>query len=78
MPDARLGEIACCFLVPKDAASPPGLSELLAHLEQRGVAKTRWPEHLEIVAELPMTPTRKVKKGELAARAAALRAGRGS
>ena len=73
MPDPRLGEIACCFLVPRDAAAPPSLADLCAFLEGEGVAKTRWPEHLELLAELPMTPTRKVKKGELAARAAAMR-----
>jgi cyclohexanecarboxylate-CoA ligase/acyl-CoA synthetase len=75
MPDARLGEVACCFLVPRDQASPPSLAELCAFLAAQGIAKTRWPEHLEIVAELPMTPTRKVRKGELTQRAAALRVG---
>ena len=73
MPDARLGEIACCFLVPKDPAAPPSLEDLCAFLAGEGIAKTRWPEHLEIIAELPMTPTRKVRKGELAQRAAMLR-----
>ncbi|MFI4997387.1 MAG: class I adenylate-forming enzyme family protein [Hyphomicrobiales bacterium] len=72
MPDARLGEVACCFLVPRDQASPPSLAELCAFLAAQGIAKTRWPEHLEIVAEMPMTPTRKVRKGELAQRAAEL------
>jgi cyclohexanecarboxylate-CoA ligase/acyl-CoA synthetase len=73
MPDQRLGEIACCFLVPRDASAAPSLADLLAFLAEEGIAKTRWPEHLEIVAELPMTPTRKVKKGELTKLAAALR-----
>jgi cyclohexanecarboxylate-CoA ligase len=73
MPDQRLGEVACCFLVPRNAASPPSLAELCAFLAGQGIAKTRSPEHLEIFAELPMTPTRKVKKGELTQRAAALR-----
>jgi cyclohexanecarboxylate-CoA ligase/acyl-CoA synthetase len=73
MPDARLGEIACCFLVPRDADAAPTLVELLAFLAAEGIAKTRWPEHLEIVAELPMTPTRKVKKGELTKLATTLR-----
>ncbi len=30
----------------------------------------RWPERLEIVDELPSTPTRKIRKGELAKRVA--------
>jgi cyclohexanecarboxylate-CoA ligase/acyl-CoA synthetase len=25
----------------------------------------KWPEHIEVVAEMPMTPTRKIIKGEL-------------
>jgi cyclohexanecarboxylate-CoA ligase len=75
MPDARLGELACCFLVPREPRSPPSLGELCAFLAEQGIAKTRWPEHLEIIGEMPMTPTRKVRKGELAQRAAALRVG---
>jgi cyclohexanecarboxylate-CoA ligase/acyl-CoA synthetase len=31
----------------------------------------KWPERLEIAEALPMTPTRKVMKGELAKRLAA-------
>jgi len=77
MPDARLGEIACCFIAPRHPASPPSLAELQAFLFSQGLAKTRWPEQLEILAELPMTPTRKVRKGELTKRAALLRSGPG-
>src|SRR4029077_2748202 len=74
MPAGRLGENACCCLVPEDPAAPRSLEDLCAFLGREGIAKTRWPEHLEIIAELPMTPTRKVRKGELAQRAARLRA----
>jgi cyclohexanecarboxylate-CoA ligase/acyl-CoA synthetase len=74
MPDRRLGEIACCFLMPRDRKAAPSLAELLDFLAAEGIAKTRWPEHLEIVTELPMTPTRKIKKGELTKLAATLRA----
>jgi cyclohexanecarboxylate-CoA ligase/acyl-CoA synthetase len=74
MPDRRLGEIACCFLVPRDPKAAPSFAELLDFLAAEGIAKTRWPEHLEIVTELPMTPTRKIKKGELTKLAATLRA----
>jgi non-ribosomal peptide synthetase component E (peptide arylation enzyme) len=34
-------------------------------LAARQVAKFMWPEQLEIVTEMPMTPTRKVIKSEL-------------
>ncbi|MFI5013933.1 MAG: class I adenylate-forming enzyme family protein [Hyphomicrobiales bacterium] len=72
MPDPVLGERACCFLVVKDAARRPTLGDLCADLARQGIAKTRWPERLEIIEEMPMTPTRKVKKGELTLRAAGL------
>ena len=39
---------------------------MTGYLEENGVAKMRWPERLEIVDEMPMTPTRKIQKGELA------------
>jgi len=29
------------------------------------VAKLKWPERVEIIADMPMRPTRKVKKTEL-------------
>jgi cyclohexanecarboxylate-CoA ligase/acyl-CoA synthetase len=70
MPDPVLGERACCF-----AALRPGqsldLADLQRWLEEAGIGKLKWPERLEILAALPMTPTRKVMKGELAKRFAA-------
>ncbi|MEE2968611.1 MAG: class I adenylate-forming enzyme family protein [Pseudomonadota bacterium] len=64
-PDDVYGEKACLFveLVPDGSI---GLDEMTAHLEENGVAKMRWPERLEIVDEMPMTPTRKIIKDELA------------
>ena len=64
MPDPVLGERACCFLVLKPGASVT-LDDLRAFLSSRDVAKLKWPERVEIVADMPMTPTRKVKKTEL-------------
>jgi non-ribosomal peptide synthetase component E (peptide arylation enzyme) len=32
---------------------------------QHEIGKIKWPERLEIVAEMPLTPTRKIKKGDL-------------
>ena len=47
----------------------PGASlsfdELKSFLAERQFAKFTWPEHLAIVAEMPMTPTRKVMKADL-------------
>lgn len=62
--DAVLGERACCVIVPR-GASAPTLEELCAYLLERGVARNKLPERLEIVAEMPLTPTRKIIKGKL-------------
>ena len=64
MPDPLLGERACCFAVLKPNASLD-LEALKAWLADNGVSKMKWPERLEIVPEMPLTPTRKIKKAEL-------------
>ena len=65
MPDPVLGERACCFMVLKPGAGAITLDDLRAFLAARDVAKLKWPERVEIIADMPMTPTRKVKKTEL-------------
>jgi cyclohexanecarboxylate-CoA ligase len=72
MPDPVLGERACCFLVPR-AGSEPTLETLQAWLAAHNVAKNRWPERLDLIDEMPLTPTRKIKKAELAQLAARTR-----
>jgi cyclohexanecarboxylate-CoA ligase len=69
MADQTLGERACCFAVLKQGADLD-LDELRRWLGQHDVAKVKWPERLELIAEMPLTPTRKIKKSELAARLA--------
>ena len=66
MPDPILGERACCCVVLKPGMTL-SLEALCAWLERQGVAKLKWPERLVPIAEMPMTPTRKVIKGALAA-----------
>jgi cyclohexanecarboxylate-CoA ligase len=65
MPDERLGERNCCFVVPAPGAPPPTLAALTAWLEAAGVAKFKWPERLEVVDALPLTPTGKVQRAVL-------------
>jgi cyclohexanecarboxylate-CoA ligase len=65
MPDPVVGEKACCFIVPRPGHTPR-LDELCAYLLERGIAKYKLPERLETLAEMPLTPTRKVIKGQLA------------
>lgn len=65
MPDERLGERSVCFMVSVPGEPPPQLEELCALLEKDGMAKFKWPERLEIVEGLPVTPTGKVQRGVL-------------
>ena len=65
--DELLGEKGCLFVTLVPGASLTFV-EMTAHLAANGVAKMRWPERLEIIDEMPVTPTRKIVKGELAKR----------
>ena len=66
MPDERLGERACAFLRLREGASLT-LDALSAFLREKGLARNYWPERLEILAELPKTPSGKIQKNELRA-----------
>jgi non-ribosomal peptide synthetase component E (peptide arylation enzyme) len=59
-----MGERACCFAVLK-AGAELTLDDVRTFLTQHDIAKTKWPERLEIIAEMPLTPTRKIKKADL-------------
>ena len=43
----------------------PSLADLRAHLEGEGLARQKWPESLHVAAELPRTPSGKVRKFQL-------------
>jgi cyclohexanecarboxylate-CoA ligase len=64
MPDARLGERACAFVVPR-AGARLGLADLTRFLEGHRVARQYLPERLELLDELPRTPSGKVQKFRL-------------
>ena len=64
MHDDILGERICVFITLAPKASIT-FEEITSYLGQNGIAKMRWPERLEIIDEMPMTPTRKIQKGEL-------------
>jgi cyclohexanecarboxylate-CoA ligase len=72
MPDERLGERGCVFVIPK-ADARLDLDELTLFLGQHGMAKQYWPERLEIVREMPRTPSGKIQKFKLREMAASLR-----
>jgi acyl-CoA synthetase (AMP-forming)/AMP-acid ligase II len=63
-PDPRLGERCCAVVVPAEG-SAVDLEVLNTFLLQRGMAMFKLPERLQIVSELPTTPTGKVRKAEL-------------
>jgi 3-phosphoshikimate 1-carboxyvinyltransferase len=71
MPDERLGERACAFVVLESGAELD-LTAMREYLDAERVAKTYWPERLESVDSLPHTPSGKVQKFVLRERAAGL------
>jgi cyclohexanecarboxylate-CoA ligase len=72
MPDPRLGERACAFVVLRSGMHLD-FAGMQHYLDACQVAKHYWPERLEIVAELPRTPSGKVQKYLLRERARGLR-----
>ena len=64
-PDAVLGERACVFVQPAPGASRATLEAITRELDRAGVAKFKWPERLELVDAMPLTPTQKVMRGRL-------------
>ncbi|MFQ6143807.1 3-phosphoshikimate 1-carboxyvinyltransferase [Streptomyces seoulensis] len=72
MPDERLGERACAFVVPAGGAELT-FDAMRRYLDEHEVAKQYWPERLERIDVLPRNPIGKVKKFELRALASGLR-----
>jgi 2,3-dihydroxybenzoate-AMP ligase len=65
MPDERLGERACAFVVLQKQADAPDVDTIKAYLDGRGVAKYKWPERIEIRDALPRTNVQKIDKKAL-------------
>ncbi len=61
MPDAKLGEKCCAYLEVKPGESL-AIEEVQAFMAKEGVAKYKWPERIEIINQLPRTPTGKILK----------------
>jgi acyl-CoA synthetase (AMP-forming)/AMP-acid ligase II len=72
MPDERLGEKICCYAVLNPGFETLTLAEVSDYLLAHGLAIQKVPERLEVVSELPMTATGKVRKhvlrGDIAAK----------
>jgi 2,3-dihydroxybenzoate-AMP ligase len=74
MPDPVLGERMCAYVIPRGARAAEAtltLQELTRFLLERGLAKFKLPERLELVDEFPLSAFGKVSKKDLAARIAA-------
>jgi len=63
-PDARLGERACAFVTLREGASL-SLEEMVRYLAAQKMASQYIPERLEVVPELPRTPSGKIQKFKL-------------
>ena len=65
--DPVLGERICVVVVPENPGmDPEELRErLVEHLDERDVAKFKWPERVVLVDELPKTGVNKVRKDVL-------------
>lgn len=62
MPDERLGERMCAYMVLKKDRESIDLNEVVSFLQSKGVAKYKWPERIIAIEELPKTPSGKVQK----------------
>ncbi|WP_368499173.1 AMP-binding protein [Herbiconiux sp. A18JL235] len=72
MPDPRLGERACAFVVPAAGVPQLDFAGLQHHLAAAGVSKYYWPERLETIEALPRNPVGKIQKNVLRERVAAM------
>jgi len=64
IPDPRLGERVCAFLILRKEETLD-VEELGQWMIRCGLARQKWPERVEIVDALPMTPSGKVQKFRL-------------
>jgi acyl-coenzyme A synthetase/AMP-(fatty) acid ligase len=65
MPDEKLGEKVCCYLVSKPGHETPTVQDLREFLLAEGMPIQKTPERVVAVDSLPMTATGKILKHEL-------------
>jgi len=68
MPDPVFGERVCAYVVPRQGGEGSGsldLAGVCAFLEDRGVTREWFPEHLVVVDDLPRSSGAKIAKAEL-------------
>ena len=65
VPDERLGERLCACVVPKNSDVKLTLEDIRDIADQQGIARYKWPEYLEIVDALPLSPAGKIRRPAL-------------
>lgn len=62
MPDERLGERSCAYVVLKAPHHSLSLEEVVAFFSRKRVAKYKYPEHIVVIEKLPRTASGKTQK----------------
>lgn len=62
MPDERLGERSCAYVVLKAPHHSLSLEEVGAFFSRKRVAKYKYPEHIVVIEKLPRTASGKIQK----------------
>lgn len=62
MPDERLGERSCAYVVLKAPYHSLSLEEVVAFFSRKRVAKYKYPEHIVVIEKLPRTASGKIQK----------------
>lgn len=62
MPDERLGERSCAYVVLKAPHHSLSPEEVVAFFSRKRVAKYKYPEHIVVIEKLPRTASGKIQK----------------
>ena len=62
MPDERLGERSCAYVVLKAPHHSLSLEDVVAFFSRKRVAKYKYPEHIVVIKKLPRTASGKIQK----------------
>ncbi|MED8099578.1 medium-chain fatty-acid--CoA ligase [Escherichia coli] len=62
MPDERLGERSCAYVVLKAPHHSLSLEDVVTFFSRKRVAKYKYPEHIVVIEKLPRTASGKIQK----------------
>lgn len=65
MPDERLGERICAFVVVSEGTGKVTKDDIITYLQSKKVQKRYWPERVEIIEKIPRTESGKIRKNIL-------------